>query len=139
MKECFILRGLPGSGKTTISQSLAGLHGIVHEADSFCYNNEGVYEFKIEEASLNHKKCFDSFCESIDGGIVKVVQSNTNTAEWQFMHYVEYAKVHGYIVHVMLVENYHGNTSIHDVPLETIDSMKKNLENSISLEYRQNL
>jgi hydroxymethylpyrimidine/phosphomethylpyrimidine kinase len=38
--------------------------------------------------------------------------------------YFEMAKNHGHEVTVLIVENRHGNKSIHDVPEETIQKMK---------------
>ena len=35
MKELFLLRGLPGAGKTTLAKSIAGSKGYVKEADMF--------------------------------------------------------------------------------------------------------
>ena len=44
MKELFLLRGLPGAGKSTLAKSLRGTH---LEADSFFMVN-GEYKFRPE-------------------------------------------------------------------------------------------
>jgi adenylate kinase family enzyme len=35
MKELFLLRGLPGAGKSTLAKSIAGNKGYIKEADMY--------------------------------------------------------------------------------------------------------
>jgi MoaA/NifB/PqqE/SkfB family radical SAM enzyme len=57
-----------------------------------------------------------------------VVVSNTFTMEWEMDAYYELAKQYGYRVHSIIVENRHGNQSIHSVPSEAIQKMKNRFE-----------
>ena len=34
-KYCFIMRGLPGSGKSTVARQIAGSEGVVHSLDKY--------------------------------------------------------------------------------------------------------
>ena len=61
MKQVFILRGLPGSGKSYYAQSLADelVAGnesdyVVCATDDYFYNSEGVYQFDKYKLSEYH-------------------------------------------------------------------------------------
>ena len=62
-----------------------------------------------------------------------IVVSNTLTSEYEMEPYLEFAKKYGYQIVSLVVENRHGNSSIHDVPKETLDKMETRLKNSIKL------
>ena len=132
-KECVILRGVPGCGKSTLAEILIGEVGKRFEADDYCYNKEGVYEFVPANIKANHQNCYDDFVGAIDDGVSPVVVSNTSTELWQYKRYMEYAANAGYKVTVTVVENYHGGKSIHNVPEETLDNMREKLTKSITL------
>jgi hypothetical protein len=58
----------------------------------------------------------------------RIVVSNTFTQEWEMQPYFDMAAKHGYRVVSLIVENRHGNQSIHSVPPETIEKMKNRFE-----------
>jgi hypothetical protein len=62
-----------------------------------------------------------------------VVVSNTLTSESELTPYIELAETYGYMIVSVVVENRHGNKSIHDVPTETLDKMEHRLKGSIKL------
>jgi predicted ABC-type ATPase len=135
-KECFILKGIPGSGKSSVAKSIAGEHGTVHEADTYHYVN-GEYKFDPKNIASCHEQCFEDFKRSVLAGTARVIQSNTNTGKWQYKKYMELAEENGYRVIVMTVENHHGNESIHGVPEETLVKMEKDLRKDIQLRYKK--
>ena len=135
-KECFILKGIPGSGKSTAAKTIAGENGKVHEADSYHYNDEGVYDFKFENLGKAHAQCLAQFKESILAGTLRVVQSNTNTTLKAYKEYMKFAREHGYRVTVMTVENHHGGKNIHGVPEAALVKMENELKNSMHLRYQ---
>lgn len=57
-----------------------------------------------------------------------IAVANTFTQEWEMQPYLDLAKEHGYTVHTIIVENRHGNESIHNVPKATVEKMKKRFE-----------
>jgi hypothetical protein len=60
-----------------------------------------------------------------------IVVSNTSTRIKEFVEYKAYAEAHGYNVSVVIVENYHNNKSVHNVPEETmtLDQVRAALKN----------
>jgi len=118
-KELVLLRGLPGSGKSTIAKSL----GIKHlEADMFFIEN-GEYKFNPSKIKNAHAWC-QAECEHLMKWEFNIVVSNTFTQEWEMMPYIELAKKYGYKVHTIIVENRHGGKNTHNVPTETIEKMR---------------
>ena len=57
-------------------------------------------------------------------GKENVIVSNTFTTEKELKFYLDMADVCGYAVTSLVVENRHGNNSIHGVPEETMVKMK---------------
>jgi len=120
-KVCIILRGLPGSGKSTLASILSS---VVFEADSFFVTPEGGYNFDVRKLGLAHKDCITRYKDAIDSDEPLIIVSNTSTKASEFQEYMNIAKEHGYQVFSVIVENRHGNKSVHSVPEETLEKMK---------------
>ena len=127
MKELFLLRGLPGAGKTTLAKSIAGSKGYVKEADMFFVNREGEYKFKPSLLGEAHTWCQEEvdFLMKYEH---KVVVSNTFTQEWEMQPYYDLAEKYGYRVYSLIVENRHGGVNEHGVPEEKLVQMKNRFE-----------
>ena len=132
MKEVFILRGIPGAGKSTLAKSLAGKNGIICEADDYM-TLDGEYNFDPFKLPEAHQNCFRKFKRACDLGCQRIIQANTNTEDWEFEKYIDYARKKSYIVHTMIIENRHESSSIHDIPDSSRIVMKERLEKHIKL------
>ena len=128
-KELFLLRGLPGSGKTTLANQLGG---SLVEADRY-FMEYGEYKFdasKLKEAHAWCKEQVQNWMETNGRGfdVPRIVVSNTFTQEWEMKPYYDLAREHGYMVFSLIVENRHGGKNVHNVPEDKIEQMRKRFE-----------
>ena len=123
------MRGIPGSGKSTVANKLKGENGVIHSTDNYFINSEGVYEFDPSKIKDNHKQNFEAFKNSIDDKVETVIVDNTNTQEFEFKRYAEYAIENGYIVSYVSLPfpsaEEAAERNSHGVPQEAIERMMK--------------
>lgn len=133
MKLLILLRGLPGSGKTSFAELIWTKH-VIFEADKYFYDKEGNYNFDSSKLGEAHKWCQSQVEQAMKDNIQNsqhysdIVVSNTSTTEKELQPYLDLADKYDYNVISMIVENRHGNKSVHNVPDETIDKMRKRFE-----------
>lgn len=133
----YILRGLPGSGKTTFAKTLCD--GIVADgrpcmmvaADDYFYGPDG-YVYRPEFISDAHDYCQRVVAAALKDKIDCIVH-NTCTRDKDVELYIDMAKEYTQPYTVIVVENRHGNDSVHGVPLKTLDRMESQLKQSIKL------
>lgn len=126
MKTVYILRGLPGSGKSSFADTLfSKMDAVIVSADDHMVNDNGDYEFSADILGECHAQCKRDYKKSIELEWPVIVVDNPNTKMWEFSWYMKYAEEHGYKVVTLIVENYHGGSSKHDVPDEKIEEMRE--------------
>jgi len=132
-KFLIIIRGCPGAGKTTTAELFSenGLYPVISADDYFYILGNGKYAFNIKELHHAHQYCKYEVTEHLKKGVTKVLVANTFTHERDINPYKKLAEEYGYKFVSIIVENRHGNTSVHNVPAETFKTMKK--EFNISL------
>lgn len=120
----YLIRGLPGSGKSTFAKTLAlGIKAYHFEADQYFMDESGKYTWIPELVSRAHYWCQRMTEEAMRDSSLPVVVSNTFTTEKELKPYLQLAEQYGYSVTVMIIENRHGGESIHSVPEETMTKM----------------
>ena len=135
MKNLYIIRGLPGAGKSTIAKSL-GKSWQIFESDQFFMKN-GKYEFDGSKLKDAHNWCKRKVQYWMHPSLFRplffrnIVISNTFTQEWEMRFYQIIAKKYGYRVHTIIVENRHGGVNTHGVPEEKIKQMKERFQISL--------
>lgn len=138
MSTLYIVRGIPGCGKSRFAESLKMLNDqtgrpykepeIVHlEADQFFVKKDGTYQFDRSKLKEAHEWCMNEFKKAIHNNL-DIILSNTSTQAWEFEEYKKIAEENGYVVFCLIVENRHGGKNIHDVSEEKIEQMKKRFE-----------
>ena len=134
-KVLYIVRGIPGSGKSTFAKRLVGEDFLVCEADKYFIDKEtGEYNFDSTKIKEAHKFCQDTVESYMKDSLVndqfyrEIAVSNTFTQEWEMRPYFEMAKNYGYKVFSVVVENRHGGTNQHGVPEEVLTKMCERFE-----------
>ena len=141
-----LLRGVSGSGKTTVAQLFTDAVLISTDDYFMIPNAEGVLQYQFDANSLvvNHQKCQDEvesamrhvesqdeFLDDMVTVTCTIVVHNTFTQEWEMDAYYKLAETYGFTVHTLIVENRHGSQSTHDVPLDLIEKQRDRFETVI--------
>jgi predicted kinase len=129
MKQLMLIRGLPGSGKSTVAKLFdKALH---FEADMYFLDADGNYHFDPSKIKDAHNWCRHSVMDAMREEHPIVVVSNTFTQEWEMDVYYLLAEELGYRVTSMIVENRHEGKNIHGCPDDKIEQMKTRFEISL--------
>ncbi|HRT03987.1 MAG TPA: ATP-binding protein [Candidatus Diapherotrites archaeon] len=120
-KSVILVRGIPGSGKSTFSKFLGR---AICSADDYHIDLNGNYNWKEENLKASHEWCKRKCERFMKIGAEKVIIDNTLSSEWEIDPYIDMAKKYGYKVFSIIIENRHGGISIHNVPEDTLEKMK---------------
>jgi len=130
--ELILLRGLPGSGKTTLAKIILQLRSTdepeILSADDFFEDKEGEYNFDPTKLKEAHNYCQFRCSERMRQQKARIVVANTFTQEWEMDEYFKMAERYNYRVHTVVVENRHGNENVHGVPEVKLQQMKSRFE-----------
>lgn len=128
MSKLILIRGLPGSGKSTFAKYLQDKdENLVHfEADMFFEADEtGEYVFRPERLPNAHEWCKNMTAAALEIG-QDVVVSNTFTQKWEIDPYAQIANQYGAELVIIKMETQF--QSIHGVPEKKIEQMKRRWE-----------
>lgn len=119
MPQIVLIRGVPGSGKTTMAKAKYADHQLV-EADMF-FERNGKYKYDSSKIKNAHKWCQQTAKQWLDMGY-NVVVANTFTRVWELQPYMNM----GYPVKI--VEAMGNYDNVHGVPSAIINKMRKRYE-----------
>ena len=129
MTTLILIRGIPGSGKSTLSFQFDKDYYNLIEADNFFIDADGNYNFDASKLYKAHKWC-QKITDNLLGCGDNVIVSNTFTTKKELRPYFTIAKKYGIIPNVLLSQN--NFNSIHNVPEETMKKMRERFEYDIS-------
>lgn len=120
-----LLRGLPGSGKTTLAKVLSenSTYPVFSVDDYFTDETTGEYIFNFQNNHLAYKQCEALTNDAMQQAIPKVIVHNTFTMDWELEPYFKLASKYHYQIFVVTVENYHGHQNVHEVSDEQLLKM----------------
>lgn len=131
-KVLIIVRGLPGSGKSTFAELISanGKYPVCTADDYFLkdVNGETVYQFDPSKLKDAHEYCIRRVANKMAIECEKIIVANTNTMAKELQVYFDLAKSYNYEVISLIVENRHGNKNIHGVPADTLERMKQRFD-----------
>lgn len=118
MGEIILVRGLPGSGKSTMAKKIvAAKKDFVHLETDMFFEKEGIYEYDSTKIKEAHDWCVSTAKRALEEG-KSVVISNTFIKIWEMKRYIDF----GFPFKIVEMK---GNwTNIHDISQEKIEVMK---------------
>lgn len=147
MKSLYLLRGIPGCGKSTLAEELSegGKYPIL-SADMYFEDANGNYNWEPTQLKDAHGWCLGEtelimatwkvligsgrdvntgkgYFRKFESG-EKIFVANTFTTESEMQPYYDLAGKYGYTVFSIIVENRHGGKNTHNVPETTIEKMR---------------
>lgn len=129
----FLVRGLPGSGKSTFATHIWNEYAVC-EADKFFYDKEGNYNFDPSKLKEAHAWCRQEVetrmidHQNNEQYYPEIAVSNTFTQEWEMEEYFKLAEKYNYKVVSLIVENRHGGKNVHGVPEDKLEVMKNRFQ-----------
>ena len=141
-KICYILRGLPGTGKSLLSQQLQmgwGNAKSFSTDDYFMVRGEyqfdpsklGEYHQKNLNAADDYMKRFKARSSVPSGSEISpiCIIDNTNTQHWEYEKYIQSAENNGFMVQIISIDwdakdiPLYAERNSHGVPVEAIYRM----------------
>ncbi|CAF1278743.1 unnamed protein product, partial [Adineta ricciae] len=130
-KVMFLMRGLPGSGKSTLVNILKRIYSqsfVICSADNYFLDSQGVYNFNRDKIGEAHRVCQEHAEDACKNNVLAVIIDNTNIRMDECRPYFQKASTYGYIV--IIVEprtNWKRDANIlnirntHQVPADVIE------------------
>ena len=134
-KICYILRGLPGTGKSMLARTMEmgwGYAKSFSTDDYFMVN--GKYQFDPSKLGEYHQKnlnAADDYMKSFKDShnTIMCIIDNTNTQHWEYEKYIQSAENNGFMVQIISIDwdakdiPLYAERNSHGVPEEAIQRM----------------
>ena len=109
-KICYILRGLPGTGKSMLARTMEmgwGYAKSFSTDDYFMVN--GKYQFDPSKLGEYHQKnlnAADDYMKSFKDShnTIMCIIDNTNTQHWEYEKYIQSAENNGFMVQIISID-----------------------------------
>jgi NEDD4-binding protein 2 len=146
VKMLIVMRGVPGSGKSTRAKSLKATYEslghpvCIFSTDDFFVKN-GVYTFVMPALGHAHAWNLNRALMAMIEGSPVVIVDNTNTTGWEPKPYVKAGLRLGYEVQIIepetpwaFIAEECAKRTVHGVPVETIRAMLARWEKNLTVE-----
>lgn len=134
-KQCIIMRGTSGSGKSTFAKALAQrINAVIVSADDHFVDMHGQYCFDPRRLPAAHNRCFDKFLKCLKNS-EHVIVDNTNAHARDAQQYVNAAHDAEYditIVEMMTPVNVAATRNIHGVPETSVQRQASRMSTPIA-------
>lgn len=133
IKNMVIMRGVPGSGKSTWVKNHCTNHLVCSADDYFTDRKTGEYKFDPTLLPAAHATCLKK-AENAMKALQNVVIDNCNILPVHFFPYIELANRYGYTVQIitlLISPEVAAQRCIHGVPAEKIEQRATDLWSSI--------
>lgn len=131
MPTLYLIRGLPGSGKSRLGMQMQQSKLVAHcyEADqyfsNYCFETgEWSYKFDASKLSEAHWLCQKQVEFALQDAL-SVAVTNTSTTEKEVATYQKLAEKYNAEFVSIVLENRHGNKNVHNVPEEKLQQMQQ--------------
>lgn len=127
----WLIRGLPGTGKTSLAKVVAaGLGDVttcILEANDY-FVDPATQEFKFDTSKVKeaYDWCMDVATDNMRRGTQHIFVTNPFTKVSQMADYEQAARLYGYEVNVISCHQFLGN--VHSVPVATLRKMRSQLD-----------
>jgi len=120
MNNLWLIRGLPGSGKSTIAEYIQknlnkDLNGIAY-CTIFSHDYRGTKAFKESQSLIESEvdKCMAT-------GIPNIIVHNVMSEGWEYETLIHMAEDYDYRIFSLVVEDRHGSDSVHTIPQQSLN------------------
>tara|TARA_R110000824_G_scaffold139455_1_gene304551 strand:- start:830 stop:1324 length:495 start_codon:yes stop_codon:yes gene_type:complete len=120
----YLIRGLPGSAKTTLAQLLAPESN--YAADDLFTDDEDNYNFELSRLKEAHQACIANVSAAMVRADPVIAVHNTMSQGWESGAYENLAENWNYSIFVVECQNDFGN--VHGVPEEVVQRMRERWE-----------
>ena len=123
-KTLLLLRGVPGSGKSSLAKILSEKNSYpVFSIDDFFTDAQGKYQFDYKQNHVAYAQCQQRTEEAMQKELEKIIVDNTFVFDWEIEPYFKLAKKYDYTVFSMVVEKHHNHKNIHEISNADIEKM----------------
>ena len=126
MPELVIIRGIPGTGKSTLGREFAAAGYQHFENDMYFQGRGGTHPFSKDLWPAAKSWCLMQTAAAMKLGY-NIVVSNTFTQHDQYSSYTNLAKAYHYTLRIISLTEEHG--SIHNVPEDLMQRIRQIWEN----------